>query len=89
VLRRPELVSASAAQGATLGNTGQQVRSPLTKGVHTGYSYALASLRSEGGNNPVDWVATILWTGWQYSHGLPGNIPVDWVAEKSVEYAIQ
>jgi hypothetical protein len=29
----------------------------------------------------VDWVAEILWTGWQHSHGLRGNIPVDWVAE--------
>jgi hypothetical protein len=29
----------------------------------------------------VDWVAEILWTGWQHSHGLRGNIPLDWVAE--------
>jgi len=29
----------------------------------------------------MDWVAEILWTEWQHSHGLRGNIPVDWVAE--------
>src|SRR5262245_26017014 len=58
-----------------------QLRSPLTRGVHTSYSYAPASLRSEGGNIPMDWVAEILWTRWQHSHGLHGNIPVDWVAE--------
>src|SRR5215475_3813648 len=29
----------------------------------------------------MDWVAEILWTRWQHSHGLHGNIPVDWVAE--------
>ena len=57
------------------------MRSPLTRGVHTSYSYAPASLRSEGGNIPMDWVAEILWTRWQHSHGLHGNIPVDWVAE--------
>jgi hypothetical protein len=57
------------------------MRSPLTRGVHPGYSYAPASLRSEGGKIPVDWVAEILWTGWQPSHGLHGNLPVDWVAE--------
>src|SRR5215475_3616198 len=34
-----------------------------------------ASLRSEGGNIPVDWVAEILWTGWQHSHGLGGRNP--------------
>jgi hypothetical protein len=48
-------------------------KEPLTRGVHTGYSYHPASLRSEGGNIP--------WTRWQKSSGLGGNIPLDWVAE--------
>jgi hypothetical protein len=30
-------------------------------------AYDPASLPSEGGNLPVDWVAEILWTGWQKS----------------------
>jgi hypothetical protein len=37
----------------------QQVRSPLTRGGHTGYSYDPASLRAEGRNIPMDCVAEI------------------------------
>gem|GEM_PF-3557053 len=29
----------------------------------------------------MDWVAEILWTRWQHSHGVRGNIPMDQVAE--------
>jgi len=29
----------------------------------------------------VDWVAGILWIGWQASRGLSGNLPMDWVAD--------
>ena len=60
-------VSASAAQVATLCNRVQQVRSPLTRGGYTDYSYDPASLRFEGGNIPVDWVAEI--------HGIRNGIP--------------
>ena len=47
--------SNAAKQGAAEAT----VREPLTRGVHTGYSYNPASLRSEGGNIPLDWVAEI------------------------------
>ena len=78
---RSSRVSVSAAQGATPRKSVPQMRRPLTRGVNPGSSYDPASLRSEGGNIPMDWVAEILWTAWQHSHGLRGNIPVDWVAE--------
>jgi len=29
----------------------------------------------------VDWVAGIVWIGWQLSRGLSGNLPMDWVAD--------
>src|SRR5437867_6668780 len=86
--------SAAAAQVATPRKRGQQVRLPLTRGVHTGSSYDPASRRSEGGRHAVEWMATFPWNRWQKPSGLGGNIPMDCVAtfpwtgwQKSVEYA--
>ena len=77
------LVSASAAQVATSRHRVQQVRPPLTRGVHHRLIIrsSVATLRgwqhSRGldGRNPLDWVATFPWIAWQHSHGLGGRNP--------------